>query len=290
MAVTNYDTLNGRIRGQSSAGARTDFLTDALGSVTATVDPAAAVVNTYRNKAYGVQLAKTGAGVDPKFLWAGDTGSRNTGLGGSDFYNRARHYGAGHATWTSPLKSLVMVDNGNTEFTYSYAYQNPTTFIDPNGLKPVKPSPQKGSGMGSNFGNCGVYICAEHTMGIPGFGWVASHKYVCVTGPGGGCAGGIYPDSGAVSPGHIENSGKPCPSGDPATGDTCTKIASTCAEAQGTCACVKRSIVNPGYYVFGLRDCYHYPEEMLACACGSVTDPAAKKHCDEYFGSNQEYV
>jgi len=129
MAVTSYDTLNGRIRGQSSAGARTDFLTDALGSVTATVDSTPAVVNTYRNKAYGVQLAKTGAGIDPKFLWAGDTGSRNTGLGGSDFYNRARHYGASHATWTTV--DPIWPD----ELAYAYVAGNPTTRIDPQGLQ-----------------------------------------------------------------------------------------------------------------------------------------------------------
>ena len=37
-----------------------------LGSVTATVNQSAQVVNTYRNKPYGVQLAKTGAGADPR--------------------------------------------------------------------------------------------------------------------------------------------------------------------------------------------------------------------------------
>jgi len=37
MPVTNYHTVNGRIRGESTAGVRTDYLTDALGSVVATV-------------------------------------------------------------------------------------------------------------------------------------------------------------------------------------------------------------------------------------------------------------
>ena len=64
MPTTYYDNVNGRLRGQVTAGVRTGYLTDALGSVTATVQ-AAAVVNTYRYKPYGTQLAKTGAGADP---------------------------------------------------------------------------------------------------------------------------------------------------------------------------------------------------------------------------------
>jgi hypothetical protein len=65
MPVTNYHTVQGRILGESTSGVRTDYLTDALGSVTATVNSAQAVVNTYRYKPYGEQLAKTGSGTDP---------------------------------------------------------------------------------------------------------------------------------------------------------------------------------------------------------------------------------
>ena len=72
----NYYTVNGRIIGESTGGVRTNYLPDALGSVTATVDESGAVVNTYRYKPYGSQLSKSGAGADPKFLWRGQAGYR----------------------------------------------------------------------------------------------------------------------------------------------------------------------------------------------------------------------
>ncbi|MCW5944133.1 MAG: hypothetical protein KIS66_18045 [Fimbriimonadaceae bacterium] len=101
MPVTNYHTVNGRTIGETTDGVRTDYLTDALGSVTATVDQSQNVLNTYRYKPYGGLLAKTGSSPDPRFLWTGDTGSRTTGLAYSEQYNRARHYGSMQAGWTS---------------------------------------------------------------------------------------------------------------------------------------------------------------------------------------------
>jgi YD repeat-containing protein len=36
MGVTNYDTINGRIVGENTNGVQTDYMRDALGSVTGT--------------------------------------------------------------------------------------------------------------------------------------------------------------------------------------------------------------------------------------------------------------
>ena len=47
MAVTNYHTVNGRIIGETTSGTRTDYLTDALGSVTATVNQSAVFYALY---------------------------------------------------------------------------------------------------------------------------------------------------------------------------------------------------------------------------------------------------
>lgn len=74
MGVTSYYSFSGEILGEETNGVRRDYLTDALGSVTATVTGAGAVENTYRYKPYGETLAKTGAGSDPKFLWNGTHG------------------------------------------------------------------------------------------------------------------------------------------------------------------------------------------------------------------------
>ncbi|RYG38340.1 hypothetical protein EON81_03900 [bacterium] len=131
MPVTNFRTLNGRMRGQTTASIRTDYLTDALGSVTATatVTASATIENTYRHKPYGGQLSKTGTGTDPRFLWTGDTGSRTTGPSNAEQYNRARHYGNRSATWTSldPLWPK--------ESPYGYVRGNPGTGTDPSGLE-----------------------------------------------------------------------------------------------------------------------------------------------------------
>ncbi|HLV81065.1 MAG TPA: hypothetical protein VKT32_12325 [Chthonomonadaceae bacterium] len=80
MPVTNYYSLDGQIIGEKTTGSpRVDYLTDALGSVTATVNQNAQVVNTYRYKPYGALLAKTGIGTDPAFQWVGTQGYRQTG-------------------------------------------------------------------------------------------------------------------------------------------------------------------------------------------------------------------
>ena len=102
MPVTNYYSVNGEIIGEKTTGSsRIDYLTDALGSVTATMDQNAQVVNTYRYKPYGALLSKTGAGADPSFQWVGSQGYRQTGKKYSDVYVRARHYDTVTGRWTT---------------------------------------------------------------------------------------------------------------------------------------------------------------------------------------------
>src|SRR5690349_3852703 len=98
---TSYFTIRGQIIGQISGVARTDYLRDALGSVVGTVNQSAQVVNTYRHKPYGAQLAKTGVGANPANRWVGGLGYRQTGKKCSDVYVRARHYDNGARCWTT---------------------------------------------------------------------------------------------------------------------------------------------------------------------------------------------
>jgi RHS repeat-associated protein len=129
MAVTNYDTIDGRIRTESTGGTRTGYLPDALGSVTATVSESGGVVNTYRFKPYGAQLVKTGGGTDPKFLWVGQWGYYQTNVLFADTYIRARHYNRQLGLWviTDPLWPL--------ESAYQYVLGNPIDSIDPEGTQ-----------------------------------------------------------------------------------------------------------------------------------------------------------
>jgi RHS repeat-associated protein len=104
------------------------YLTGQVGSVTATTNTSGAVVNTYRPKPYGQRLAKTGAAADPPFEWAGNSGSRRTGLSHAEQYNQARHYDCITTRWTTvdPLWP--------GEPQYTYVDCNPILHLDPSGL------------------------------------------------------------------------------------------------------------------------------------------------------------
>jgi RHS repeat-associated protein len=134
MAVTNYYTVNGEIIGEKAgAGARTDYLTDALGNVTATMNQSAAIVNTYRYKPYGGLLAKIGVGADPAFTWVGSQGYRQTSKKYSDVYIRARHDDTLNGRWTT--KDPIGFAGGDWGF-FRYALSTPVWLVDPTGNKP----------------------------------------------------------------------------------------------------------------------------------------------------------
>ena len=124
-----YTTVSGVLCYGNSSGSRTKYLTDALGSVTATVNSSGEIVNTYRYKPYEQLLAKTGTGEDPRYLWSGNTGSRRTLVTYAEQYNQARHYGSKQAGWTTvdPLWP--------EEAPYAYCTDNPLTHNDPTGEK-----------------------------------------------------------------------------------------------------------------------------------------------------------
>ncbi len=121
MPVKNYDAVNGLIVGENTGGTQLDYLTDALGSVTATIDSTCTVKNTYRYKPYGDVYVKTGTDPDPKFMWNGSTTSRRTGLAYSGQYDFRRHYGAEQAGWTSIDRHWPVT------LPYSYMHGHPTT-------------------------------------------------------------------------------------------------------------------------------------------------------------------
>ena len=172
-----------------------------------------------------------------------------------------RFYMAGTARFLTRVREAEWLGG---EHPYAYAMNNPVTYTDPSGNKP-----QKSDGMGNNFGECAVYICEEKTL--PGiFGGIPSHKYICVTGPGGGCSGGLYPAGAGVSPGKIDNRNESCKSRTEPFRVDCEKIAVGCDIAANVCACVKNSFSNPGWYVFPVRTCYTYPRDMIRCACHAL--------------------
>jgi hypothetical protein len=116
MGVTSYYSFGGEILGEETGGVRRDYLTDALGSVTATVTETGVVENTYRYKPYGDQLTKTGTGSDPKFLWVGTWGYK---ISNALIYVRTRNYSYLYNMWIN--KDKYKVDFKNINY---YLYDN----------------------------------------------------------------------------------------------------------------------------------------------------------------------
>lgn len=122
-----YYTVDGQMIGYKNAGGRKDFLTDALGSVTAEVDQTGAT-KTFdgRYKPYGGDLSSTGT--RGSYGWVGAWGYRGTGLSASSHYVRARHYSKASGAW-------CMVDPlWPNQSTYTYSSSMPTSRVDPTGL------------------------------------------------------------------------------------------------------------------------------------------------------------
>jgi RHS repeat-associated protein len=126
MPTTYYYTVDSEIIGEHTAGqSRIDYLTDALGSVVATVDQSQSVTSTARYKPFGDDLAVTGTG--PVFGWNGMSGYRRTGRPHAQEYIRNRTLATTDGRWTTvdPLWP--------EEGAYSYVNLNPSTFTDPSG-------------------------------------------------------------------------------------------------------------------------------------------------------------
>ena len=128
MAVTNYYTVNGKIRGQHVLGEAEgkDYLLDASGNLVgvyqgdylkadASYDPFGNILDSWNISFYN-------------FTWAGGHGYRQTGLAYSSVYVRARHYSNLDGGWTTrdPLWP--------SEMPYGYVRGRVPGSVDPSGM------------------------------------------------------------------------------------------------------------------------------------------------------------
>ncbi|MBI1332730.1 MAG: hypothetical protein GC165_07600 [Armatimonadetes bacterium] len=131
MATTKYHTVMGQMIGEtSSAGAKTEYLVDALGSVAMRMTAAENLTLSF--KPYGTPFS-AGAKSQPKFGWLGSFGYRYEFTRICDnIYVRARHYGTNQAMWTTrdPLWPV--------QSSHGYADGSPTSNADPSGLIPIR--------------------------------------------------------------------------------------------------------------------------------------------------------
>lgn len=104
MPTTTYHTVGGRILGHTKDGRNTVYLTDALGSVTGTVEGTEPVLNNYRYEPFGADLSTSELRPSPAFRYAGATGSRRTDLPYSEQYSRSRYFGVNTAAWTTIVR------------------------------------------------------------------------------------------------------------------------------------------------------------------------------------------
>jgi RHS repeat-associated protein len=135
-----------------------------LGNVTATIDQNAKVLNRYTYKPFGELLSKEGTAPDPKFLWVGAHGYRQTGKKYADVYIRKRTYDTSCGRWTSrdPLWP--------GQSAYNYGKSNPIVNLDPAGLLSmalgVCPEPDCCANKEDYFNNIIGFRC--HRNGVRG--------------------------------------------------------------------------------------------------------------------------
>ncbi|MHB8638021.1 MAG: RHS repeat domain-containing protein [Fimbriimonadaceae bacterium] len=127
MGKTSYYSAGGELYGESTAGVATTYMSDALGSTIGTVT-SAGVRNRYTYSPYGVVTSKTGTDPDPRFLWNGRSGYRETARAHASHYVRARIFDDEAAQWTTLDRFWP------EEAPYAYAGQRPATLVDPSGL------------------------------------------------------------------------------------------------------------------------------------------------------------
>jgi RHS repeat-associated protein len=151
-----YESINGRILSEMSSGSRSDYLADALGSVTVTADQSQNASAAYRYAAYGKRVSATPP--SQRFGWVGRSGYRLDSTSGLH-YIRARHYSSGVAAWTT-VDAIWPYETA-----YNYCHSQPLRYVDPQGDQIIisgdslpKPSPIPASVIASelrkNLGNC----------------------------------------------------------------------------------------------------------------------------------------
>jgi len=260
MALTvKYLTVDGEILSETRSGTRSDYIPDPLGSTAGLISSTHTISDTFLWWPYGELRNHTGASTTP----LGHVGTQGyyANSNGTSTYIRSNTLMAKTSQW------LTQDPLWPSELGFVVVLSNPTSQTDPSGeaTRPRRPIGITGGGSGP----CVVYVCYENTgpvSSIPG------HESICVTGPNGGCSGGLYPTGNPVSsPGEVLPNRYPCRSGWNPTkrGGTekvkCVPVATDCESAIEACKCIKEFSENPPTYTLGYNNCYRFASAVVDC-------------------------
>jgi RHS repeat-associated protein len=127
MGTVRYTVVNGRVLGENRDGVKRDYLSDSLGSTMALVDNTQTKTDVFTYWPYGEERTRTGATATP-FRFVGTRGYyRDTA---NRVYVRARGIRPDICRWQAQDPLLFVGEKPNL---YSYAFNNPTTYIDASG-------------------------------------------------------------------------------------------------------------------------------------------------------------
>jgi RHS repeat-associated protein len=262
MPVVTYDVVDGEVLGETRDGAGRTYVPDPLGSTAALIDSSGNITDEWEYWPYGEVRSHAGSSETP-FTYLGTLGYYSDGAG--RYYVRARSYRADLGRWTTvdPLWP--------EEPAYAYCRCDPLGWTDPSG-----------SSASGRVGACGVHVCYQWGEGYPAVPPGPTHQYVCVTGPHGGCAGGLYPASDeeklSGKPGQVLDGEKTCKSRRAKEGymvhcdelSNRTPEGSRCGIAKAVCECVRYYRKHPPAYRIPLQTCYQFPSLVLDCALKRV--------------------
>ena len=246
-----YLTVDGEILSEKRGADKRDYLPDPLGSTAALLDSSQIKSDTFTYWPYGEVRTRTGSTPTP-FQFVGTLGYY-TDLGTDRVYVRARIYIPSLGRW------LTADPLWPREDAYGYAALRPVMVQDASGRAPLR--------QGSNYGKCAVYKCSELAWDGGIGGWIPTHMYLCVTGPNGGCAGGLYPKGGPWGLGDLGNQGAPCGSHSGIKVNCIPLSVGDCQLAAAVCACLKGPVP---HYLFPISTCYTFPNFIIGCACDKL--------------------
>jgi RHS repeat-associated protein len=181
-----YTVLDGELLSENRTGTERDYVPDPAGSTVALLDSTQGQTDTFSYWPYGEDRDRAGT-TALSFRFIGTRGYYRDAADRS--YLRARHYAGGRGSF---FTRAAPSQRSSGEQPYTYANANPTSFIDPDGKRPIR-RPQYFPDLWNRPGflennNCWSYACNTPFNSRP-TDWPASEPDYKPEPGGAGCGG-----------------------------------------------------------------------------------------------------